>query len=109
MEQDVFNRRFYGRDEMNVNINIEGATTEILESLIGKAVDAKYPKDIHDTILNREITGQFNLQSVLEEVVQHYFKRSLEKRGGNMAKVTHDLGFDNYQTCCNWARKYQVK
>ena len=90
---------------MNITINIDGATSEVIENLLAEV--SKNPAE--ETILNREIKRNFDLQSVISEVVTHYFNRSIKEHGGNMRKVTWALGFNNYQTCVNWSRKYGVK
>jgi len=90
---------------MNITINIDGAKIEVVQDLIAE-ISKNTAKE---TILNREIKRDFDLQSVISEVVTHYFNRSIEEHGGNMTKVTWALGFNNYQTCLNWSKKYGVK
>jgi len=88
---------------MKVNINIEGATIEVIEGLIEAS------KLGNETILNREIDDHFNLQEVMAEVAGHYLTRAIEQHGGNMGKAGRSLGFTSYQTAINWARKYRVR
>ena len=88
---------------MNVNINIEGATIEVIEGLIEAS------KVGNETILNRDIDDNFDLKAVMAEVASHYLMRAVEENGGNMNKVGRALGFTSYQTAVNWARKYGVK
>ena len=88
---------------MKVNINIEGATIEVIEGLL----EASKPGN--ETILNREIGDNFSLQNVMAEVARHYLSRAYKQHGGNMAKVGSSLGFTSYQTAVNWARKYGVQ
>jgi transcriptional regulator with PAS, ATPase and Fis domain len=88
---------------MQVSINIEGATIEVIEGLIETA------KVKNETILNREINDNFDLKAVMAEVAIHYLKRAVEENGGNMNKVRRSLGFTSYQTAVNWVRKYGVR
>jgi len=88
---------------MKVNINIEGATIEVIEGLIEAS------KLGNETILNREIGDHFSLQNVMAEVARHYLSRAYKQHGGNMAKVGSSLGFTSYQTAVNWAKKYGVR
>ena len=88
---------------MNVNINIEGATIEVIEGLIEAS------KARNETILNRDIDDNFDLKAVMAEVASHYLMRAVEENGGNMNKVSRALGFTSYQTAVTWARKYGVK
>ena len=88
---------------MNVNINIAGATIEVIEGLIEAS------KAGNETILNRDIDDDFDLKAVMAEVASHYLMRAVEENGGNMNKVGRALGFTNYQTAVNWARRYGVK
>ncbi len=88
---------------MNVNINIEGATIEVIEGLIEAS------KAGNETILNRDINDDFDLKAVMAEVASHYLMRAVEENGGNMNKVSRALGFTSYQTAVNWAKKYGVK
>ena len=88
---------------MNVNINIEGATIEVIEGLIEAS------KAGNETILNRDIDDDFDLKAVMAEVANHYLMRAVEENGGNMNKVSRALGFTSYQTAVNWAKKYGVK
>jgi|TARA_R110000772_G_scaffold175453_1_gene287211 DNA-binding NtrC family response regulator len=85
---------------MQVSINIEGATIEVIEGLIETA------KVKNETILNQNINENFNLKTVMAEVARHYLERAIEYREGNMVQVARDLGLNDTQTAKNWARKY---
>jgi len=103
MGRDVSRRGFYRRNGMNVNINIEGATIEVIEGLIETA------KVKNETILNQNIDEDFDLKTIIAEVAHHYLKRAIKYRRGNMVEVAKDLGFNDTQTAKNWARKYRAK
>ncbi len=60
-------------------------------------------------ILDQEITEGFSIQSVIDQVVQHYIPRTLEQTGGKRARAAELLGLKNYQTLDNWIRKHDVK
>jgi len=59
-----------------------------------------------NNVLDREVGPGFCLQNVLAEVATHFFDEAITKNKSNMSKVADDLGFKNYQTAQNWARKY---
>ena len=50
---------------MQVSINIEGATIEVIEGLIETA------KVKNETVLNQTIDENFNLKTVMAEVARH--------------------------------------
>jgi transcriptional regulator with PAS, ATPase and Fis domain len=60
-------------------------------------------------ILNREIEGSFDIQSVIDEVVQHYASRALAQTNGNRSQAAALLGLGSYQTLNNWIKKHGVR
>ncbi|NEV60378.1 sigma-54 interaction domain-containing protein [Thiorhodococcus minor] len=60
-------------------------------------------------ILGRRLNEDFDIQSVLDEVVQHYAGRALEQANNNRTQAAKLLGLGSYQTLNNWMNKHQVK
>lgn len=59
-------------------------------------------------ILDRSLDEAFDIQSVIDEVVQHYTGRALALSGGNRSKAASLLGLGSYQTLNNWIKKHGV-
>ncbi len=60
------------------------------------------------SILNRDFNKEFNIQTLIDELVRHYIGRALEQTGGNRTKAAGLLGLSNYQTLNNWMKKHGV-
>jgi transcriptional regulator with PAS, ATPase and Fis domain len=60
-------------------------------------------------VLGRDINNNFNIQSVIDEVAQHYIKRALAESSDNKTKAAELLGLSSYQTLKNWIEKHNVK
>ena len=60
-------------------------------------------------MLNRPLGEGFDLQDVLGDVARHYLSRALEAAHGNKTKAASLVGFSNYQTLTNWAKKYGIE
>ena len=60
-------------------------------------------------LLNRNISQGIDLQSILDEVSQHYLVKALDEANGNKRKATELLGLGNYQTLSNWLKKYDLE
>lgn len=60
------------------------------------------------SVLDRELDDNFDIQSVIGEVVRHYVSRALEQTGGNRTKAASLLGFSSYQTLNNWMKRHGV-
>jgi transcriptional regulator with GAF, ATPase, and Fis domain len=61
-----------------------------------------------EEILHRPLGDGFRLQDSMAEVVRHYLTRALEQAHGNKTKAASLVGFANYQTLTNWAKRYGV-
>jgi DNA-binding protein Fis len=48
------------------------------------------------------------LNNVISEVSKHYLERALQKTHGQKTAAARVLGFNNYQTLKNWAKKYNI-
>lgn len=59
-------------------------------------------------VLHRPLGNGFQLKDALTEVVRHYLPRALDEAHGNKTKAASLVGFANYQTLTNWAKKYGV-
>lgn len=92
---------------MNIDISINDAMPEAIEEMMEIAV--KYRNRSNEcTILNRRITDDFNLQSILNEVATHYMIRVLESNNWNSKDCWRTLGFNSNQTCKNWMNKLNL-
>jgi transcriptional regulator with PAS, ATPase and Fis domain len=60
-------------------------------------------------ILNRTVNESFSIQSVIDEVIQHYTIRALDQTDGNRSKAAALLGLGSYQTLNNWIKKHGVE
>lgn len=61
-----------------------------------------------DGVLNKRFVEGFDLQHVIGGVARHYLERAIKEAGGNKTKAAKLLGFSNYQTLTNWAKRYGV-
>jgi len=59
-------------------------------------------------ILNRDIEEGVDLQSLIQDVAQHYITRTLKHTGENKSKTASLLGLNSYQTLKNWMEKYGI-
>ena len=92
---------------MNIDISINDAMPEAIEEMMEIAV--KYRNRSNEcTILNRRITDDFNLQSIINEVATHYMIRVLKDNNWNSKDCWKILGFNSNQTCKNWMRKLNI-
>ena len=82
--------------------------TVITEDDVKEAL-IRFPKKDNADILGQPLGGNFNLQSVLDNVARHYLERGMKESGGNNTKAAKILGFKNYQTYKNWLEKYSIK
>ena len=57
------------------------------------------------SILDRDLSYGVDLNSILNEVKDHYIDRALMMHNDKLVAVQRSLGFPNYQTCTNWVRK----
>ena len=73
------------------------------ESLILRA------KSTTQDVLHKPLGNGFKLQDSLAEVIRHYLSRALEESHRNKTKAAELVGFTNYQTLTNWAKKYGVE
>jgi len=55
-----------------------------------------------ETILERPLGGDFDINTVIDEVKRHYLTRALEAAAGNKSKAAELIGVANYQTLTNW-------
>lgn len=60
-------------------------------------------------VLGKSFDNSFNIQEVIDGVVQHYVKRALTESQGNKTKAASMLGLSSYQTLKNWIEKHNVK
>lgn len=72
--------------------------------------DALLPSSMggESEILNRALGNGLDLQKIIADVARHYLARALKESYGNKTKAADLLGFSNYQTLSNWAKKYEV-
>lgn len=61
-----------------------------------------------ETILNREIGNNFNIQEVMDEVERHYTARAWEQSGKNQKIAADMLGYNNYQSFKKRLEKYGI-
>ncbi len=63
----------------------------------------------HDTILNRNLGKELDLNELIAEVARHYLTRAYQEAGGNKSAACQLVGLANYQTFTNWMKKYGVQ
>ena len=61
-----------------------------------------------DTILNRPLGKELDLQGLLSVVARHYLQRALDEAQGNKTEAAKLIGLPSYQTFTNWLKKYEV-
>jgi transcriptional regulator with PAS, ATPase and Fis domain len=76
----------------------------VVDAIFAPAVEQGSTLDV----LGRELDENLKLQDVFGEVARHYLARAWEQAGGNKTKAAALLGFKNYQTYSNWAKKHRV-
>lgn len=57
-------------------------------------------------VLNRPLGNGFKLTELLGDVVRHYLTRAVEQSPNNKTHAASLVGFNNYQTLTNWAKKH---
>jgi DNA-binding NtrC family response regulator len=72
--------------------------SDIQRSLLGQT---RHNSDV----LSRPLTSGFDLQSLLDDVARHYFRRAYEQSGNRKKRAAELLGFTHYQTFGNRAEK----
>jgi len=72
---------------------------DIEESIIG------IPKG-KESILDRSLDDDFDINKVIGEVIGHYFKKALQESNGVKRKAAELVGLPNYQTFTNWMKRY---
>ena len=82
--------------------------TTIDEAAVGEALMVR-PARKEGDVLHRPLGNGFRLQDSLAEVVRHYLSRAVEESRGSKKKAADLVGFANYQTLTNWAKKYGVE
>lgn len=63
---------------------------------------------VKNAILNRPLGETCDLQTIMQEVAQHYLARALDAAHGNKTKAAELVGLPSYQTLTNWLSKYDV-
>ena len=63
----------------------------------------------NNDILQKPLGGDFKLQEIIGVISSDYIRKALSETGGNKSKAASLLGFKNYQTLDNWAKKYGVE
>lgn len=66
-------------------------------------------KITNNDILQKPLGGNFKLQEIIGVISSEYIRKALSETGGNKSKAASLLGFKNYQTLDNWAKKYGVE
>lgn len=82
--------------------------TTIDERAVAEALVTR-PTSASAEVLHRPLGNGFRLQDSLDQVIRHYLERALAEANGNKTKAASLIGFSNYQTLTNWARKYGVQ
>jgi transcriptional regulator with PAS, ATPase and Fis domain len=82
--------------------------TTIDEAAVRQALMVR-PAHKPGDVLHRSLGNGFRLQDSLAEVVRHYLSRAIEESHGNKTRAAGLVGFANYQTLTNWAKKYGVE
>lgn len=62
-----------------------------------------------DKILNKPLSADFNLPSIMELVARHYLHRAMNEAKNNKTKAAELLGLPSYQTLTNWIKKYGIE
>lgn len=99
--------------------NIRELNNTLLRAMIWTAGDSIELQDIEESILdmpvkeesilNRSLDGDFDINKVIGEMVGHYFKKALQESNGVKKKAAELVGLPNYQTFTNWMKRYGVK
>jgi DNA-binding NtrC family response regulator len=82
--------------------------TTIDEAAVAEALVA-HMAVMPDDLLAKPLGNGFELRSLLADVARHYLERALEETHGNKTRAAALIGFSNYQTLTNWARKHGVE
>jgi DNA-binding NtrC family response regulator len=61
-----------------------------------------------DSVLNRPLGRDLDLQEVLAFVARHYLERALDEANGNKTRAADLVGLPSYQTFTNWMRRFGV-
>jgi transcriptional regulator with PAS, ATPase and Fis domain len=61
-----------------------------------------------ETILNRSLEQNIDIQGLIGGVAEHYLRRAMAAADGNKTKAAKLLGLANYQTLSNWLEKYGI-
>ncbi|BAJ01314.1 sigma-54 interaction domain-containing protein [Shewanella violacea] len=61
-----------------------------------------------ESLLDRDIQQDFDINDILSEVESHYIVKALEQADGNKSKVAKLLGYNNHQTLSNRLKKLGI-
>jgi DNA-binding NtrC family response regulator len=63
---------------------------------------------LNENVIGRPLTGDFDLQKLLDEVSSNYILRALKQTGGRKTFTANILGFSNHQTLKNWMKRLKI-
>ena len=63
----------------------------------------------NDPTLNRDISGGFDLEGLVDEVKINYLKKAIKLAHGNIGEASEVLGYKNYQTLQYALEKYNIE
>jgi len=99
--------------------NIRELNNTLLRAMTWTPADSIQLNDIEDSlltipkreesILNRPLDDDFDINKVIGEAVNHYFKKALLESKGVKKRAAEMVGLPNYQTFTNWMKRYGVK
>jgi len=66
------------------------------------------PSSLQENVLNRQIDGEFKIETLLDEVKQHYLKRAWTQSGKIKVAAAKLVGLESAQSFTKWCEKVGV-
>jgi len=78
------------------------------EAIEGAIITTQGASSDYDTILDRRLDENFDLEKTIAEVARHYLEKAMLESGGNKTKARKMLNFKSYQRLDLWLKKYSI-